>query len=110
MDPHQTPDYIKGGLWMPNEKRWYTQPDLLAEWIDNENHPAEYKTAVVEYSKNVTRPMPIYRMPGYSALMQIVTPALESIWLGKAKPEEAIQGILAQAKDNFDKNILPLMK
>lgn len=110
MDPHQTPDYIKGGLWMPNEKRWYTQPDLLAEWIDNDNHPAEYKSAVVEYSKNVSRPMPIYRMPGYGALNQIITPALEQIWLGKAKPEEAIAGILPQAKENFEKNILPLMK
>jgi multiple sugar transport system substrate-binding protein len=110
MDPHQTPDYIKGGLWMPNEKRWYTQPDLLAEWIDNENHPAEYKTAVVEYSKNVSRPMPIYRMPGYGALMQIITPALEQIWLGKAKPEEALASVLPQAKDHFEKNILTLMK
>lgn len=110
MDPHQTPDYIKGGLWMPNEKRWYTQPDLLAEWIDNDNHPKEYKTAVVEYSKNVSRPMPIYRMPGYGALMQIITPALEQIWLGKATAEEALKAVLPQAKENFEKNILSQMK
>ena len=31
MDPKQTPAYIHGGLWMPNEKRWYSQPDLLAD-------------------------------------------------------------------------------
>jgi multiple sugar transport system substrate-binding protein len=110
MDPHQTPEYIQGGLWMPNEKRWYTQPDLLAKWIDNENHPPEYKTAVVDYSKKVNRPMPIYRMPGYSALNQIITPALEQIWLGKAKPEESFEAIVGQAKKHFDENILPLMK
>jgi multiple sugar transport system substrate-binding protein len=95
---------------MPNEKRWYTQPDLLAKWIDNENHPPEYKTAVVDYSKMVNRPMPIYRMPGYSALNQIITPALEQIWLGKAKPEESFEAIVGQAKKHFDENILPLMK
>jgi multiple sugar transport system substrate-binding protein len=109
MDPHQTPDYIHGGLWMPNEKRWYSQADLLADWINNEGHPAEYKTAVVDYSKNVTRPMPIYRIPGYSGLMNIVTPALETIWLGKSSAAEAIQGVNEQAKDYYDKNVVSLM-
>lgn len=111
MDPKQTPAYIHGGLWMPNEKRWYKQADLLSDWIDNENHPKEYKTAVVDYSlTNVTRPMPIYRVPGWPGMWQIINPALEQVWLGKATAQEAIQGALPKIKDYFEKSMLPLMK
>jgi multiple sugar transport system substrate-binding protein len=111
MDPKQTPDYIHGGLWMPNEKRWYTQPDLLADWINNDNHPAEYKTAVVDYSlSSVTRPMPIYRVPGWPGMWQLLNPALEQIWLGKANPQQAIKAVLPQVTDYFEKSILALLK
>lgn len=111
MDPHQTPAYIHGGLWMPNEKRWYSQPDLLADWIENENHPKEYKTAVVDYSlSHVSRPMPIYRVPGWPGMWQIINPALEQVWLGKATAKDAIQGALPQIKAYFEKSMLPLMK
>jgi multiple sugar transport system substrate-binding protein len=111
MDPHQTPAYIHGGLWMPNEKRWYSQPDLVADWITNDNHPAEYKTAVLDYSlSSVTRPMPIYRVPGWPGMWQIINPALEQVWLGKATAKDAIQGALPKIKDYFEKSMLPLLK
>jgi len=110
MDPNNTPDYIEGGLWMPNEKRWYTQADLLSKWIDNENHPEEYKTAVVDYSMGyVTRPMPIYRIPGWPGLWQIISPALERVWLGKATAEEAITEIIPDAEAYYDKEVVPLL-
>jgi hypothetical protein len=58
----------------------------------------------------VSHPLPSFRLPKYSGLMDIVTPALESIWLGTATAEEAIQSILPQAKEHFEKQILPLMQ
>ncbi len=109
MDPHSTPEYITGGLWMPNEKRWYTDEELISKWIDNENHPPEYRTAVLEYSFHVTRPLPIFRIPGWTGMFQILNAALEQAWLGDATVEEAIQGVLPQVQDYYEKNILSLM-
>ena len=110
MDPANTPDYITGGLWMPNEKRWYHEPELLSIWIDNENHPPEYKSAVVDYSLDyVTRPLPIYRLPNWPGMWQILNPALEQVWLGEKTAEEAIAGVMPQASAYFDAEIAPLM-
>lgn len=111
MDPINTPAYIEGGLWMPNEKRWYKQQDLLDKWIKNDNHPAEYKTAVVDYSLNcVTKPMPIYRIPGWSSMMDIITPTLEQVWLNKKTAADAIKEAAPKVKAQFEKAILPLLK
>jgi multiple sugar transport system substrate-binding protein len=111
MDPHNTPAYIKGGLWMPNEKRWYEDPALLNEWIGNENHPQEYKTAVVDYALGyVTKPMPIYRVPGWPAMWQLINPALEQVWLGKQKAEQAIKEVAPKVEDYFKTNVMPLLK
>lgn len=111
MDPHNTPAYIKGGLWMPNEKRWYADPALLKEWIGNENHPPEYKTAVVDYAQGfVTKPMPIYRVPGWPAMWQLINPALEQVWLGKQKAEQAIKDVAPKVQEYFKANVVPLLQ
>ncbi len=111
MDPHNTPAYIQGGLWMPNEKRWYSDPELLKEWIGNENHPPEYKTAVVDYAQNyVTKPMPIYRLPGWSAMWQLINPALEQVWLGQQTAEQAINDVTPKVEEHFKANVVPLLQ
>ena len=103
--------YIQGGLWMPNEKRWYTDPALLKEWIGNDNHPQEYQTAVVDYAqKYVTKPMPIYRVPGWSAMWQLINPALEQVWLGKQTADQTIKEVAPKVEDYFKANIVPLLK
>lgn len=110
MDPVNTPDLITGGLWMPNEKRWYHDPELLSIWIDNENHPPEYKTAVVDYSlEYVDKPLPNFRLPGWSGVWQILNPALEQVWLGEKTAEEAVVAAMPEITAYFDAEILPLM-
>lgn len=111
MDPANTPDYITGGLWMPNEKRWYHDPELLSTWIDNENHPPEYKTAVVDYSLDyVSKPLPNFRLPNWAGIWQILNPALEQVWLGEKSAEEAITTVMPEVQSYFDTEILPLMQ
>ena len=110
MDPANTPDYITGGLWMPNEKRWYHDPELLSIWIDNENHPPEYKTAVVDYSLDyVSKPLPNFRLPNWPGMWQILNPAFEQVWLGEKTAEEVIAEVMPQASTYFDTEIAPLM-
>lgn len=111
MDPANTPDYITGGLWMPNEKRWYHDPELLSIWIENENHPPEYKTAVVDYSLDyVSKPLPNFRLPGWPGVWQILNPALEQVWLGEKSAEEAITAVMPEVQAYYDTEILPLMQ
>ena len=95
---------------MPNEKRWYHDPELLSIWIDNENHPPEYKTAVVDYSlEYVDKPLPNFRLPGWSGVWQILNPALEQVWLGEKTAEEAVVAAMPEITAYFDAEILPLM-
>lgn len=111
MDPITTPVLIQGGLWMPNEKRWYTEPEYLSQWIDNENHPPEYKSAVVDYSmKYVSNVLPYYRLPAWSGFEQLLNPALDQVWLGEKTAEQAIAEVKPQLQDYFDTEILSLMK
>ena len=42
--------------------------------------------------------------------MDIINPALEKAWAGDATVKEAIESVLPQAKDHYEKNILPLLK
>jgi multiple sugar transport system substrate-binding protein len=110
MDPAQTPEYLTSGLWMPNEERWYHDPQLIAKWIDNANHPPAYRTAVLDYSvKYVTRPLPNFRVPNYPGLLDLLTPALEQIWLGKQTAKQAIDGVMPKLQGYDQQQILPLL-
>lgn len=110
MDPANTPEFIIGGLWMPNEKRWYHDPELLSIWIDNENHPPEYKTAVVDYSlEHVNKPLPNFRLPNWPGMWQIINPAFEQVWLGEMTADQAVAEVMPQAATYFDTEIAPLM-
>ena len=110
MDPEQALAVIQGGLWMPNEKRWYTDPALTSKWIDNDAHPKEYKSAIVDYALgHVTHPLWSFRAPGFTGFDQIITPALQDVWQGKKTAAEAIAEISPVAQAYFEKEVLPLM-
>ena len=110
MDPEQALAVIQGGLWMPNERRWYTDPALLSKWIDNDAHPKEYKSAIVDYALDyVTHPLWGFRAPGFNGFDQIVGPALQDVWQGKKTAAEAVADIMPTAQAYFDKEVLPLM-
>ena len=107
-DPAKIPFFIKGGLWMPSETRWYHEPELISEWIDNEDHPPEYRTAVVDYTlSSIPRVLPAYRTPGWEGFHQILLPALERVWLGEASAAEAIGDILPELEAYHVEHILP---
>ncbi len=110
MDPEQAIKVIQGGLWMPNEKRWYTDPALLSQWIDNDAHPEEYKSAVVDYALgHVTHPLWAFRAPGFNGFDQILSPALQDVWQGKKTAAEAVAEIMPVVQAYFDKEVTPLM-
>ncbi len=90
MDPQNSLPLIQNGLWMPNEVRWYTDPTLMAQWIDNPSHPPEYKTAVVDFALKYSRQQALYRVPTFARMNDVITPALEQVWLGKKSAADVI--------------------
>ena len=108
MDPAETPDYIQGGLWQPNEKRYYHDEELISWWIDNDNHPPEYRTAVLDYTlTSVPRVLPIYRIAGFPQFWDLLNPALEQVWLGEKTAAEAVGAVLPDLEAFHAETILP---
>lgn len=81
-DPAKVPLYADG-LWMPAEKKYYTEPDAIASWIDNENHPSNYKTAVADMAMNNAVTFPSYRLKNFSEIDLAITNTLTSMFTQK---------------------------
>lgn len=104
MDPNNSMTYIEEGLWMPNEKDWYTSEDLINKWTGNNNqyHPAEYKTAVIDYALNNTVQMPWYYTSKYQKMVEIIDPALDKVWYGEDTAEHVVKNdIMPQLEQIF---------
>ena len=89
---------FQSGLWMPLEKKYYSDPQLLAQWIDNPAHPREYKTAAVDYMK-YAKQRPVYYAKNYMEIInKYIRPGLDPVWLGSEEPAEALGKIAQQIK------------
>lgn len=81
---------------MPTKASWYTNPADLAKWISNPVHPEGFKGAVVD-SMKVAQLEP--RLVNNAELITTyVTPALDSVWTGKATAKEALTKAAAQIR------------
>jgi multiple sugar transport system substrate-binding protein len=106
MSPENSLEFINGGLWMPNQEDWYTDQSLIDKWTANNNafHPAEYKTAVIDYALNNVVQEPWYYLAYHDELLNIINPALDNLWAGKDTAENVVKGIMPQLQAIFDKN------
>ncbi len=94
MDPSNSLPLIQGGLWMPNEEKWYTDPELIKTWTDTPIHPKEYKEAVIDWALTNVRKNPNYYWMDRSEAGQIITPGLDQIWTNKKSAEEAVNNVI----------------
>ncbi len=91
MDPNNSLPLLQNGIWLPNEKQWYTDPALLKKWIDNPRHPPEYKTAVVDFALNYSHQLPLYYVPTFAKMDDVIEAALAQVWLGQRSAEDVIK-------------------
>jgi len=91
MDPASSLPLLQSGIWLPNEKQWYTDNDLLQKWIGNPRHPPEYKSAVVDFALNYAHQLPLYYVPTFSKMDDVIEPALAQVWLGQKKAADVIK-------------------
>jgi len=91
MDPGSSMPLLESGLWLPNEERWYTDSELLNSWIGNPRHPPEYKQAVVDFALNYANQLPLYFVPTFARMDDVIEAAFGPVWLGEKTAEDAIK-------------------
>lgn len=85
---------------MPVLKDWYTEPELLSKWAENNPaHPESYKGAILEQTLENGIPGPLYTVKNFANLDAIVTPALDQVWMGEKTAEEALNEIADQVNE-----------
>jgi multiple sugar transport system substrate-binding protein len=93
---HNDPQYVdlfKDGLWMPLEKKYYTEPEAIDSWVDNDVHPPEYETAVVDYTLNHASTVFTQRLKNMDNISEVLTPALQQIEGGKQSAKEVLSAV-----------------
>ncbi|MBL8056686.1 MAG: sugar ABC transporter substrate-binding protein [Anaerolineales bacterium] len=89
-DPRAVDLYARG-LWMPLQRDYYTNPDLIAAWLNNPAHPAEARTALVDYALCCVVRSPHYDVKNFGRITtEIIQPALDRVWAGQAAPAAAL--------------------
>lgn len=99
MDPSKTLDLYTSGLWMPTKKSFYTSPEDLALWLDNDVHPDGFKEAVVDsMAISVNEPIKIRNIN--QVWGDYLNAAVESIWIGDKTAEEALKEAAVKIRES----------
>jgi multiple sugar transport system substrate-binding protein len=97
-DPTKNDLYAKG-LWMPLQKKYYTDPAAVASWTDNEVHPQEYKTAALDYLLEHGEPEPAYRVRNWDRISNLFGADLDGYFANAvANSEPELRKVLQRAK------------
>jgi multiple sugar transport system substrate-binding protein len=95
------------GLWMPVEEKYYTDDELIATWTDNDVHPEEYRTAVVDYTMSSSTRYFAERMKNYEEIDKVITPAMERIQTGEEDVQTVMNEIAEQLNDGMLQGFYP---
>ncbi|MFT3888767.1 MAG: extracellular solute-binding protein [Arachnia sp.] len=93
-DPTQV-DLFSSGLWMPLEEDYYTDPEQIKKWADNAAHPAEYKTAVIDYTLNNSHAYFAQKLRNIDKIDRAISASMERLQTGK-DPVQTVIGDLAK--------------
>jgi len=89
-------DLFSSGLWMPLEKRYYTDQTDIDVWTHNSVHPPEYRTAAVDYAMNNSAPFFYQKLRNIDAIDKVLTPALQVIQEGKTPAADVLKTLAAK--------------
>ena len=86
-------DLFAKGLWMPVEKRYYTEQKAIDSWTKNDAHPPEYRTAAVDYLIDHSVTDFTRRLRNMPAIDEVLTPALQRIETGKVPAQQVLDDL-----------------
>ncbi len=102
-DPNKAINLYADGLWMPVLKKWYTDPSLVAKWV-NANpaaHPPGFKDAMMKQLLENGMPSIGYYLQNQKEIYPEVTAGLIPVWQGEMTAQEALDGIAQKVSDLF---------
>jgi multiple sugar transport system substrate-binding protein len=86
---------VKAGLWLPSHTSLLTDEGIKS-WLTTGVHPEGYKQIATDYLGKSARN---YFYPaGFSEADSIITAAMDPVWIGKAKVDQALKDADAIAK------------
>lgn len=89
---------VTGGLWMPVEKDYYSNPKLLDKWTNNAAHPAGYKTTVPDYVLNYDSGDPETIYKNWPKIDSVIEQKLSLIWDNKQPVQQVLNEIGKQVQ------------
>lgn len=94
---------VQQGLWMPLQKKYYTDPKLVKKWAYNGAHPEpQYKNAVINTALNYGHEDPGNIIKNFSKIDNAIEQKLDLIWANK-KPVKPVL-------NEIGKQVTPLLK
>jgi len=105
-DPEKALELYSDGLWMPVLKKWYTDPELIARWVDSNPraHPPGFKNAMMRQLIENGVPGVGYYLKNQAEVYPMVTKGLYPVWLGDKTASEALDEISDRLKPVFEQN------
>lgn len=98
-NPEGSLDLYSGGLWMPTMTKWYTEPELIAKWAENNPaHPAGFKDAMMNNLLENGVPNGSYYIKNFSKVNAITFSGMDEVWLGRKTAAEAMKEIEAKVQ------------
>jgi multiple sugar transport system substrate-binding protein len=96
-DP-QVVDLFARGLWMPLDLAYYTDPELIADWLDNPAHPPEARGVLVDYTLCCVVRAPHYYVKNFGQIAdEAIQPAMDRVWWNMASAADAMTAAVADA-------------
>ncbi|WP_154792314.1 extracellular solute-binding protein [Occultella kanbiaonis] len=105
-DPDQV-DLFSSGLWMPLEEKYYTDPEAIASWTDNDAHPPEYKTAVIDYTLENSQTYFTQKLRNVEEIDRLITSTTERIQTGEEDVATVMGELAAQLNDGMLQGVYP---
>ena len=87
-------ELYKNGLWMPMEKKYYTEQEAIDSWIKNDVHPPEFRTAVVDYTLDHATTAFGQRLKNMDNITEVLTPALQRMETGKEPVKTTVSALV----------------
>ncbi len=92
-DPHNVTELFTSGLWLPLEMKYYTNEEDIAFWTDNEGHPKEFRTAVIDVILDHSVTTYTQRLKNITAIREVLLPAIDVIQQGNETAETVLTGL-----------------
>lgn len=103
-NPENTIDLIHSGLWMTTLRDWFEDDDIINnQWLVEGVHPESYVEGAIKYLDKYLQPMVYYTMAYTDQIDDLYLGALDTVWLGTATPEEAVDSIYAEVQAICDR-------